>query len=87
MLSSIEAEYKRETMATCEVIWLHNLLENIRFEFSSFTQVFFDNIINIYVANNHVFHARTKCIEVHHHFVHEKVLLRQIDLQHIGTHE
>ena len=74
-------------MATCEAIWLHNLLEDIGFEFSSSTQLLCDNLSNIHIANNPIFHARTKHIEVHYHFVREKVLAGQIDLQHIGTHE
>jgi len=32
-----------------------------------------------------VFHARTKHIETHYHFVREKVLTQDIELQQIGT--
>ena len=79
-LSSTEVEYRGATMATCEAIWLNNLFEDIWFKFSSFTQLFCDNLNNIYLANNPVFHARTKHIEVHYHFVREKVLVAQINL-------
>ena len=37
---------------------------------------------NIYLARNPVFHARTKHIEVHYHFIRERVLDGDVDLQH-----
>ena len=39
------------------------------------------------MARNPVFRARTKHIEVHYHFVREKVLVGEIDLAHVSTHE
>ena len=32
-----------------------------------------------------MFHARTKHIEVHYHFIRERVLAGNVDLQHIST--
>ena len=40
----------------------------------------------IYLARNPVFHAHTKHIEVHYHFIREHVQAGEIDLQHISTH-
>ena len=37
------------------------------------------------MASNPVYHARTKHIEVHYHFVREKVLDGQIDLVYVKT--
>ena len=42
---------------------------------------------SIQLANNPVFHARTKHIEVHYHYIREKVLAQEIDLVYVGTHE
>ena len=42
---------------------------------------------SIQLARNPVFHARTKHIEVHYHFVREKVLAGEIDLAYVSTHE
>ncbi len=44
-----------------------------------------DNISSILLANNSVYHARTKHIEVHYHFIREKVLAKEIDLIHVST--
>ena len=40
---------------------------------------------SIYLARNPVFHARTKHIEVHYHFIREHVQAEEINLQHVST--
>jgi hypothetical protein len=47
--------------------------------------IYCDNISNILLANNPVYHARSKHIEVHYHFIREKVLAKEIDLIHVST--
>jgi len=47
--------------------------------------IYCDNISIILLANNLVYHARTKHIEVHYHFIREKVLAKEIDLIHVST--
>jgi len=47
--------------------------------------IYYDNISNILLVNNQVYHARTKHIEVHYHFIREKVLAKEIDLIHVST--
>ena len=37
-------------------------------------RIFYDNLSSIRLAENPVFHARTKHIEVHYHYIREKVL-------------
>jgi hypothetical protein len=47
--------------------------------------IYCDNISSILLANNPVYHARTKHIDVHYHFIREKVLAKEIDLIHVST--
>ncbi len=47
--------------------------------------IYCDNIGNILFANNPIYHAKTKHIEVHYHFIREKVLAKEIDLIHVST--
>ncbi len=46
--------------------------------------IYYDNINSILLANNPVYHARTKHIEMHYHFIREKVLTREINLIHVN---
>ena len=51
------------------------------------SHLFCDNMSSIQLTNNPIFHARTKHIEVHYHYVHEKVLVGDIDLLYVSTQE
>jgi len=47
--------------------------------------IYYDNISSILLANNPVYHARTKHIEVHYHFIRKKVVAKEIDFIHVNT--
>ncbi|MCO5611913.1 hypothetical protein L7F22_066172 [Adiantum nelumboides] len=49
--------------------------------------IYCDNISSIMLAKNPVYHARTKHIEVHYHFIREKVLAGEIDLVYVKTND
>ncbi len=49
--------------------------------------IYCDNINNILLANNPIYHARTKHIEVHYHFIREKVLVKEIDFIHVSIED
>ena len=70
-LSSTEAEYRGAAIATCEVAWLHKLLMDMGMHVDRGVVIYCDNLSSIQLARNPVFHARTKHIEVHYHFVRE----------------
>jgi len=84
-LSSMEVEYIGATIATCEVIWLQKLLSDLGQSVDAPIIIYCDNISSILLANNSVYHARTKHIEVHYHFIREKVLTKEINLIHVST--
>ena len=48
------------------------------------TPLYYDNMSSIYLARNLVIHAHTKHIEVHYHFIWERVQARDVDLQDIN---
>ena len=72
-------------MAAQEFAWLKVLLENLHQPIEKPVSLHCDNLSAIKLAENPVFHARTKHIEVHYHFIQEKVLQEEIALAHIGT--
>jgi hypothetical protein len=47
--------------------------------------IYCDNISTLLLANNSAYHVRTKHIEVHYHFIREKVLTREINLIHVNN--
>ena len=74
-------------MAACEVAWLCKLLVDLCVEVPHKIVIYCDNLSSIQLARNPVFHARTKHIEVHYHFIRERVLAGDIDLAYVGTDE
>ncbi|KAJ9548762.1 hypothetical protein OSB04_021305 [Centaurea solstitialis] len=71
--SSAESEYRAMAQTTCELIWLRNLLGELGFAQSKPMNLYCDNEAAIHIANNPVFHERTKHIEVDCHFIREKL--------------
>jgi len=87
-LSSCEAEYIGQTNATKEAIWLRRLLNEIQLEAANEAQatiIYCDNQGAIALAKNPQFHARTKHIDIQHHFVRDKVSEGAVELQYIET--
>jgi hypothetical protein len=64
---------------------LKRLPKDLHEEVSDPTMIYCDKLSNIQLPKNHVFHARTKHIEVHYHFVHERVLFGEVELQYVPT--
>ena len=70
--SSVEAEYRATALATCELIWLKHLLQELRFGKDEQMKLICDNQAALHISSNPVFHERTKHIEVDCHFIREK---------------
>ena len=70
---------------TCEAVWLKRLPKDLQVEVSDPTMIYYDNLNSIQLAKNPIFHARTKHIEVHYHFIRERVQAGDVDLQHVNT--
>ena len=72
-------------MAACEAVWLKRILKDLGVPITDPIFLYYDNTRSIHLAQNSVFHALTKHIEMHYHFIREHVLTRDLDLQHIST--
>ncbi|KAH7372564.1 hypothetical protein KP509_17G010200 [Ceratopteris richardii] len=85
-LSSMEAEYRGLAFATCEAMWIKKLLDDLGVQVGTIS-IYGDNMSSIYLASNPMFHARSKHIEVHYHYVREKVLSKDVEIKFIRTKE
>ena len=73
-LSTAEAEYIALSSATQEVMWLRRLLSELNCAPQEATVMNEDNQSAIAMAQNTVFHGRSKHIDLRHHFVREQVV-------------
>jgi hypothetical protein len=73
--------------ATCEVVWLRRLLQDVGEERKEPTMIKCDNQSSINIAKNSIFHARTKHVEAQYHFVREKLQSNEITLMYCNTSE
>ena len=65
--SSAEAEYRAMALTTCELIWLKQLLQELKFGNDGQMTLVCDNQATLHIASNPIFHERTKHIEVDFH--------------------
>ena len=67
--SSAKVKYQAMALATCELIWVKQLLQELRFGKDGQMALVCDNQAALHIASNPVFHERTKHIEVGCHFI------------------
>ena len=61
--SSTEAEYRSMAMVTCELMWIKQLLQELKFCEVVQMRLFCDNQAAIHIALNPIFHERTKHLD------------------------
>jgi hypothetical protein len=72
-LSTTKAEYIAACSASCKAIWLRKLLTSLFDIEMEETTILCDNQSCIKMTENHVFHDRSKHIEIHYHYIHDMV--------------
>ena len=85
--STCEAEYRAAFTATVDCVWLRRLLADLHECQQTPTTIFTDSQSALAVARNPVFHARTKHIEVHYHYVRERLHAGEITLTYCPTQD
>ncbi|CAL1409881.1 unnamed protein product [Linum trigynum] len=83
--SSSEAEYRALAHLVCELEWLRSLLAEMGINIPLPIDVYCDNRSAIHIAENPVFHERTKHIEIDCHVTRERLSSGMIKLQHVRT--
>ena len=80
-MSSTESEYVALSEAGREAFWLRNLYDELGFPQMGPTVIKSDNEGSVILSHNPQFHARTKHIEIRHHWVRDLVNDKILDVQ------
>ncbi|KAI0504692.1 hypothetical protein KFK09_015645 [Dendrobium nobile] len=83
--SSTESEYIALAAATADTIWLKRLIADFNIPHDRPISVYCDNTSVIALANNPVFHARTKHIEIDQRFICDHIQHKTISVLPIST--
>lgn len=86
-LSSTEAEYKATVEAGKELAWLRIILEDLNINLHDSLAIQNDNQGAIALAENPVFQARSKHIEVQYHWIREQISAGKFELKYTPTAE
>jgi hypothetical protein len=86
-LGTAEAEYIAACSASCEAIWLRNLLTGLFDLEMDAIVIFCDNQSCIKMTENPMFHDKTKHIEIRYHYIRDMVQKGVVKLQYVGTDE
>jgi hypothetical protein len=84
-LSTCEAKYVASADATCQAVWLRQLLFDLGFAESTPTAILNNNQGAIALSKNPVHPKRSKHIALRHHYLREKVEDNTITLSHVPT--
>ncbi|GJW28213.1 putative ribonuclease H-like domain-containing protein [Tanacetum coccineum] len=77
--STTEAEYGAAANCYGQVLWIQNQMLDYGFTFMN-TKIYIDNESTICIMNNPKFHAKTKHIEIRHHFIRDSYKKRLIQV-------
>jgi ribonuclease HI len=86
-LSSAEAEYMAISAAMQEIKWIEQLLTELNVKVTRTAQLFCDNQAAIAISQNDVHHARTKHIDIRHHYIREAIHKKEVNLSWIRSED
>jgi len=84
-LGMAEAKYIVASMVSCEEVWLRKLFGELFEQVLDTTVIYCDNKSGIQLAENLVFHDKSKHIEIKYHYTQDMVQRGAVRLHHIST--
>jgi len=80
-LSTVEEEYITAVGSCTQVLWMKQMLRDIRAEYEEPITIFCDNSSVIKISKNLVLHSKTKHISIKFHFLREQVNKNEVRLE------
>lgn len=70
---------------TDELIWLNQILTDLKIPFQTKAKLFYDTKSAMHIANNPVFHERTKHVKIDCHTTRDQVKNGFLQVYHVST--
>jgi len=86
-LSTAEAEYVSATHVAKQVLWHRSLFKELNLPLPTTSTIFTDNQVAISISHHPEFHARTKHIDIAHHFLRDLIEQKIIDTVYVNTRD
>ena len=83
--SSAEAEYRSMSSTASELVWVEGLLKDLDLPVNLPIKLFCDNTSAEHIAQNPVFHERTKHLNRDCHYVREQIMSGFIQTSHVSS--
>ena len=81
----MKAKYMAESLAMQQVIWLWTLTDKLSIPYPGPTTLNVNNQGAINYSTTMINHGCTKHINIQHHFIHEKLICNEMQLQYCAT--
>lgn len=86
-LSSTEAEYVALSSTVKDVLWIQQIINELKQETISNTTIYGDNMSSIKIGEVEAYRERTKHIDIRHHHIRQQIALHKIRLRHVSTND
>ena len=83
-LSTYEVEYVAATTYVCHSIWLRRLLKELQMPQEKPVEIYVDNSSAIALANNPVFHDRSKHINTRFHNLQDYITNKEVKVKYVS---
>ena len=86
-LSTAKSEYVAACSASCEAVWLRNLLSDLFDIQLDATCIYCDNQSYVKLSKNLLFHDKSKHIKIKYHYIRDMVQRGAVKLQSVAMDE
>ena len=83
--STAEAEYRSMSATTFELEWISYILHDLHVPAALPYTLHCDNKVALYIADNSVFHEKTKHIRMDCHYIRDKLLEGFLQIAHVSS--